>query len=270
MNIRFYEALQLDPNRVFGFLGNGAFVMLFLSMVMYWVETAFFDPSNSKKQWSATKWQPKAKNVMGGANILLVFLLLLRWETSGHFPLSNLYESLLFLSWCCTFLHLVLSRNFSIYIQKILGSIIAPCSLLMNAFANFTLPEEMQAGTPLVPALQSNWLMMHVTVMIISYATLIVGSLLSISFLILTKIREKKFFKKDVFYPFMHAPVSRSFLPSLPQLIPFFTSSLLTPKGLEAVLVKGRVIRIKAAIFFKHYVFLEVGIHYVEYLFFHG
>ena len=44
----------------------------------------------------------------------------------------------------------------------------------------------MQRASALVPALQSNWLMMHVTVMILSYAALIFGSLLSIGFLILT------------------------------------------------------------------------------------
>ena len=43
----------------------------------------------------------------------------------------------------------------------------------------------MQAPSPLVPALKSNWLMMHVTVMMLSYASLIVGSLLGIFFLIL-------------------------------------------------------------------------------------
>lgn len=44
--------------------------------------------------------------------------------------------------------------------------------------------------TPLIPALKSNWLMMHVTIMLLSYATLLSGSLLSISFLILNWIQE--------------------------------------------------------------------------------
>lgn len=43
----------------------------------------------------------------------------------------------------------------------------------------------MQQITPLIPALRSNWLMMHVSVMLLSYATLFSGALLSISFLIL-------------------------------------------------------------------------------------
>ena len=43
----------------------------------------------------------------------------------------------------------------------------------------------MQKVAPLIPALQSNWLMMHVSVMLLSYAALFSGTLLSISFLIL-------------------------------------------------------------------------------------
>jgi cytochrome c-type biogenesis protein CcsB len=41
----------------------------------------------------------------------------------------------------------------------------------------------MQKALPLVPSLQSNWLMMHVSMMMISYATLIVGSLFSLLYL---------------------------------------------------------------------------------------
>ena len=44
----------------------------------------------------------------------------------------------------------------------------------------------MQKAAPLVPALKSNWLMMHVSIMMLSYSTLITGSLLSILFLFLT------------------------------------------------------------------------------------
>jgi cytochrome c-type biogenesis protein CcsB len=71
-------------------------------------------------------------------------------------------------------------------LEKLVGSILAPCALFLNSFATFSLPKEMQQAGPLVPALQSNWLMMHVTVMIISYAALILGSLLSVAFLIFT------------------------------------------------------------------------------------
>jgi hypothetical protein len=43
---------------------------------------------------------------------------------------------------------------------------------------------ELQKASALVPALKSNWLMMHVSVMMLSYATLLVGSLSCMSFLL--------------------------------------------------------------------------------------
>jgi cytochrome c-type biogenesis protein CcsB len=223
-------------------LRNATFFTLFFTMIVYWIDTTFYTPVNTSSYQGqpdpslnrqATKGQGLLAHVlptlsMTISNILLILLLLVRWEKSGHFPLSNLYESLMFLAWCCTFLYLIYSpltifkiakpetkflsskerqllpfktavqvhssrglltnSSTSLFQNKIFGSIIAPCALLMNAFATFSLPKEMQQAAPLVPALQSNWLMMHVTVMIISYATLIIGSLLSILFLIAQRL----------------------------------------------------------------------------------
>ena len=67
----------------------------------------------------------------------------------------------------------------------IIGAVMAPTALFLNAFASFQLPESLQKLSPLIPALQSNWLMMHVTVMLFSYATLICGCILAITFLFL-------------------------------------------------------------------------------------
>ena len=94
----------------------------------------------------------------------------------------ELYESLIFLSWSISLLHIFLENITKNYL---IGAILSPTTLFINSFANLNLPLEMQKITPLIPALQSNWLMMHVTVMLLSYATLIGGTLISISFLIL-------------------------------------------------------------------------------------
>jgi cytochrome c-type biogenesis protein CcsB len=48
----------------------------------------------------------------------------------------------------------------------------------------------MQVSEPLVPALKSNWLMMHVSVMLLSYAALMVGALVAIAFLVITRGQE--------------------------------------------------------------------------------
>jgi len=122
------------------------------------------------------------------ANFSLFVLLFLRWVNFGYFPLSNLYESLLFLAWGVTFITCIFERRTNL---NIIGSISTPIALFVTGFASLSLPESMQAPAPLVPALKSNWLMMHVTVMMLSYASLIVGSLLGIFFLILARTSKK-------------------------------------------------------------------------------
>jgi cytochrome c-type biogenesis protein CcsB len=118
------------------------------------------------------------------SNFLLFLILGLRWIISGYFPLSNLYESLLFLDWCLLFILIVAETKTR---TKLLGAILLPIILLIISFASLILPTQMQEAAPLVPALQSNWLMMHVSMMMLSYATLILGSLLSILFLVVQK-----------------------------------------------------------------------------------
>jgi cytochrome c-type biogenesis protein CcsB len=118
----------------------------------------------------------------------LFIALALRWFNYGYFPLSNLYESLLFLAWGITFITLVIENKSKI---NLVSAISIPISLFVVGFASLSLPESMQAPSPLVPALKSNWLMMHVTVMMLSYASLIVGSLLAIFFLILSQSKNK-------------------------------------------------------------------------------
>jgi cytochrome c-type biogenesis protein CcsB len=106
--------------------------------------------------------------------------LLLRWIGEKYFPLSNLYESLIFLSWGILTIHLFLEFQTK---SRLIGSIATPITLFLAGFSTFSLPTDMQKALPLVPSLQSNWLMMHVTMMMISYATLIVGSLLSLLYI---------------------------------------------------------------------------------------
>jgi cytochrome c-type biogenesis protein CcsB len=115
------------------------------------------------------------------ANILMTMLLINRWFVSYHFPLSNLYESTILLAWSLTTIYILLYKTSQ---NGWLGVIIAPSAMLIYGFA-IGLPEEMQKITLLIPALQSYWLMMHVSMMILSYAALLLGSLLSMTLLII-------------------------------------------------------------------------------------
>jgi len=160
------------------FLDNIIFLVLLIVTIFYWTSIIVPDLKILSKI-----------NFFGTitANFLIFALLGLRWLNYGYFPLSNLYESLLFLAWGITFTTFILEYKAR---TPIIGSISSPISLFITGFAGLSLPESMQAPSPLVPALKSNWLMMHVTVMMLSYASLIVGSLLGIFFLILANGRE--------------------------------------------------------------------------------
>ena len=166
----------MDWNESQNFLSNIVFGVLLVTMVIYWINLFFF------REKSIIFKIGRISTVV--ANILLFFILCSRWIIAGYFPLSNLYESLLFLTWTLLTIFLyVESRTKS----RLIGALLIPVTLLINGFANLTLSPEMQKSSPLVPALQSNWLMMHVSMMLLSYATLIMGSLLSILFLIISR-----------------------------------------------------------------------------------
>lgn len=162
------------------FLDNIIFLNLFFLTLTYWINLVY----PAKKVFSTINWYGTIST-----NFLIFALLGLRWANFGYFPLSNLYESLFFLAWGITLFTIIIQSQSNL---PFLGGISIPVALFVTGFASLSLPESMQAPAPLVPALKSNWLMLHVSVMMVSYASLITGSLLSIFFLILTKIKKEK------------------------------------------------------------------------------
>ena len=116
------------------------------------------------------------------ANIFITLQLISRWIISSHFPISNLFESLCFLSWGLILAQLILERE---YQTPIISTLSIPIILLTLGFACFVLPEDLRSSSNLVPALRSSWLVMHVSVVMLSYASLIIGSCLSVSVLLI-------------------------------------------------------------------------------------
>ncbi|MEG3437544.1 c-type cytochrome biogenesis protein CcsB [Pannus brasiliensis CCIBt3594] len=157
------------------FLDNTSFLVLFLTMLVYWAGAAF--PSVPLLSTLGTTG-------VAIANLCIATLLGARWLEAGYFPISNLYESLFFLAWGVTAVHLIAEYTSR---SRLVGVVTTPVAMGITAFAALTLPAEMQTSAPLVPALKSNWLMMHVSVMMLSYATLMVGSLVAIAFLVVTR-----------------------------------------------------------------------------------
>ncbi len=160
------EMAGMDP--VLG-LGLFAFALLLLALPL-----AFWKVSSEKTSGLVTL-------LIATANLALTAQLVFRWWQSGHFPISNLYESLCFLAWACTLTQLLVERSWP---TPIVAASATPMGLGCIAFASFALPDQLQEASPLVPALRSSWLVMHVSVIMVSYAALLVGSLLSVAVLV--------------------------------------------------------------------------------------
>lgn len=112
------------------------------------------------------KWGKKLSGVLISL-LTLAFLVhtagvLLRWYISGHAPWSNAYESMICTSWMLVGGGLLFARRFRILpaLAGLLGGI-----MLFVAGLNHMNPEI----TPLVPVLQSYWLMSHVAIIMIGY-----------------------------------------------------------------------------------------------------
>lgn len=106
------------------------------------------------------------------------FGLALRWFISGHSPMSNGYESMIFISWVTLLAGFIFSRRspFALSATAVLASM-----TLLVAHMSFMDPEI----TNLVPVLKSYWLTLHVSVITGSYGFLGLGAILAIISLIL-------------------------------------------------------------------------------------
>jgi len=157
-----------------------ACLLLFFAMITYWLGL-YLTKNNFLFKLGRT--------LILSCNLLFGLTLLLRWINEKYFPLSNLYESLIFLSWGLSAIQLFIESQTK---SRLIGAISSPILFFLSGFSSLTLPIDMQKALPLVPSLQSNWLMMHVSMMMVSYSTLIIGSLLSILYLAFLFFKNEK------------------------------------------------------------------------------
>jgi cytochrome c-type biogenesis protein CcsB len=107
-----------------------------------------------------------------------------RWVESyslgyGHAPLSNYYESLIFFAWCIALILIVMRKKLNAPIITMCGALAA---LFFIGYASLA-PSVDRRIEPLIPALQSNWLHVHVFTCFIAYAAFAVSFLCGLLYL---------------------------------------------------------------------------------------
>jgi cytochrome c-type biogenesis protein CcsB len=109
----------------------------------------------------------------------------LRWYVAGHAPLSNGYETMIFVSWATLLAGFIFSRRSPLALP---ATAVLSSMTLMVAHLSFMDPEI----TNLVPVLKSYWLTLHVSVITGSYGFLGFGAMLSLITLILLILSNDK------------------------------------------------------------------------------
>ena len=106
--------------------------------------------------------------------------LALRWIEAGlsHPPMTNIYESLIFFAWGIVLVYLYFEKKYQI---NTIGILVIILVLVAMGLASLSPNRNIQ---PLVPALQSWWLPLHVFFASLSYALFLLSAIFAVLFII--------------------------------------------------------------------------------------
>lgn len=156
--------------------------LFFLSTLFYWgglvMRSEFGASVGSKLSWAAV--------VLGFTGMLV------RWYESylvgadvGHIPISNLYEVFVLFSLITALFYLYYEEH---YATRQLGPFVL---LVISAAVGFllwyTISREASEIQPLVPALQSWWMKIHVPANFIGYGTFALAAMVAVAYLLKSK-----------------------------------------------------------------------------------
>ena len=167
-------------------------VTVFMSTVFYWMGMISRKNSDAMELiGSRLAWL---------SVILAVVGTLVRWFEShqmgpdiGHIPVSNLYEVFVLFTWMTTAFYLYYESH---YKTRAMGAFVM---LVVSAGVAFlvwyTLVREAQAIQPLVPALQSWWMKLHVPANFIGYGTFAIAAMVAFAYLIKSQAQETNWWR---------------------------------------------------------------------------
>lgn len=173
--------------------------LLYAAFIIYFIATAVFavalTDKKADKGESMSKWGRWGYilSIVGFLSQLGYFIT--RWIASGHAPVSNLFEFTTFFGMMMVLGFIVI---YAIYRLNVLGVFAMPIALLIIAYASM-FPREIE---PLIPALQSNWLKIHVTTAALGEGILAISFVAGLIYLIAT-IDQSKGSKKTGWLEFV-------------------------------------------------------------------
>ena len=167
-------------------------MLIFMSTTFYWIgmfangQSAAMERIGSRLAWAAVS--------------MALIGTMVRWYESyligadiGHIPVSNLYEVFVLFCWLTTTFYLYFEAQ---YDTRALGAFVM---LVVSAAVGFllwyTVVREAHEIQPLVPALKSWWMKLHVPANFIGYGTFSLAAMVSFAYLIKQQAEETQWRK---------------------------------------------------------------------------
>ena len=167
-------------------------LLCFMATVFYWIslfakgERDAFGTIGSRMTWVAVT--------------LALVGTMVRWYEShllgpdiGHIPVSNLYEVFVMFIWMTALFYLYYEAQYN---TRALGGFVM---LIVSAAVGFllwyTVVREAHEIQPLVPALQSWWMKVHVPANFIGYGTFAIAAMVAFAYLIKQQATETRWYK---------------------------------------------------------------------------
>jgi cytochrome c-type biogenesis protein CcsB len=171
-------------------------LLFFMSTAFYWI--GFFartDTATAERLGSRLAWAAIAMGLIGS---------MVRWFEShqigpdiGHIPVSNLYEVFVLFCWLTALYWLYYEDQYKH--REHVRSLGAFAMLIVSAAVGFLLWYTVERGAheiqPLVPALQSWWMKVHVPANFIGYGTFALAAMVAFAYLIKQQAGETRWYK---------------------------------------------------------------------------
>lgn len=163
--------------------------LLYASFIMYLIATFLFGgairPKKDGKKQEENRWGKLGIIVTVAGFIAQLGYFFTRWAASGHAPVSNLFEFITFFSMMLVGAFIII---YFMYRLPVLGVFTLPVALVVIAYAS-VFPREI---SPLIPALQSQWLHIHVTTVAAGEGILAISFIAGLIYLVKTIDHSKR------------------------------------------------------------------------------
>jgi cytochrome c-type biogenesis protein CcsB len=124
-------------------------------------------------------WDKLARILLKAGFCLHSLMVGVRWFEAGRPPFANMYEALVLFGWAVVLVYIIFEL---VYKTKFLA---VPVNILVIIFLSAAIPSD-SSIKPLLPALQSRWMSVHVLTYFIGYGALSIAFVLSAIYLVIS------------------------------------------------------------------------------------